>query len=566
MREFIAFDIGATLIKYGILTEDGKIIKSGEMNTDAHLGGMEVVGKVKKMGDVLLQEYAVSGVCISTAGQVNSEKGKIVYASELIPEYTGVAIKAELENHFNLPVEVENDVNCVGLAESWIGKGKDVKSLFSLTIGSGIGGSYVLDNKLHTGYSFSGGEIGYIPIEGSQFEELASTRILIQNVANKKKVDPDKLNGKNIFDMAHQGDAVCQQEIERMVYYLSKGIATIAYMMNPEMIVLGGGITKQKDYLLPLIQEELAQGLIPTIFEKTKVEIAEKLNNAGMVGALRHFLLKEAVQPYNRLTTLIESNRKRLTKGEESIANFILKNMTEVLSTTISYMADKIGVSDSMITRFCKKLNIRSFSELRILAQESSMGTRLHEKVDESYVSEIEKDYMHTFKNITTLNEKLDMEQLIEVVTSVDKVFIYGTSDITNVTQILKYKLMNLGIQVDTFTNKIEMNASKHLLDNNTAVIGISVSGDDDEVVNMLNYAKEKNTRIGITSQQNSPLLNISNISILVASTEVVHKFIQTTSEISILYIFDLLSHHLQRKQFISLSKMNDAMIEAGGI
>src|SRR5699024_10023129 len=100
-----------------------------------------------------------------------------------IPDYTGVQLKADLESYFNLPVEVENDVNCAGLAESWIGIGKDVKSLFSLTIGTGIGGSYILDNKLHTGHNFSGGEIGYIPIEGKQFEDLASTSALIRSVA-----------------------------------------------------------------------------------------------------------------------------------------------------------------------------------------------------------------------------------------------------------------------------------------------------------------------------------------------------------------------------------------------
>ncbi|MDO6450387.1 ROK family protein, partial [Oceanobacillus profundus] len=196
MREFIAFDIGGTLIKYSVLKENGSIIYKNEVPTEADLGGLEVINKVKKIGDELLQSYLIAGICISTAGQVDSKKGEILYASSLIPNYTGMQIKKELETYFQLQVEVENDVNCVGLAESWIGKGKDVKSMFCLTVGTGIGGSYVIDNKLHSGHSYSGGEIGYIPIEGSQFEELASTRTLVKNVAKQKGFAEDKLNGK----------------------------------------------------------------------------------------------------------------------------------------------------------------------------------------------------------------------------------------------------------------------------------------------------------------------------------------------------------------------------------
>src|SRR5699024_8802656 len=169
--------------------------------------------------------------------------GEILYASSLIPDYTGMTIKKDLEAYFQLPVDVENDVNCVGLAESWLGKGKYSKSIFWLMVGAGIGGSYVVDNKLQRGQSYGGREIGYITIEGSQFQELASTRILIENVAKRTGVLEQDINGKIIFEKAREGDKICIEEIDRLVYYLSKGIATIAYMMNPETIIIGGGIT-----------------------------------------------------------------------------------------------------------------------------------------------------------------------------------------------------------------------------------------------------------------------------------------------------------------------------------
>src|SRR5690606_8949330 len=147
------------------------------------------------------------------------KEGVILYASSMIPDYTGTSLKKELEAFFKLPVEVENDVNCAGLSESWIGTGKDVKSLFCLTIGTGIGGSYILDNKLHTGHSFSGGEIGYIPIEGEPFQELASTRRLIEKVAEAKGVSSGELDGKKIFELAKAGDEVCIEEIDNLIAY-----------------------------------------------------------------------------------------------------------------------------------------------------------------------------------------------------------------------------------------------------------------------------------------------------------------------------------------------------------
>ncbi|MUV36985.1 Glucokinase [Lentibacillus sp. JNUCC-1] len=246
MRTFLAFDIGGSFIKYGVLTEAGTFVEKHETATEAHLGGSSIIEKVKEIGTCFLEKYIISGVCVSTAGQVDSKKGEILYASPLIPEYTGTPLKRILEDHFELPVEVENDVNSVGLAESWLGKGNRAKSMFCLTVGTGIGGSYIINNKLHTGHSFSSGEIGYIPIEGSQFEELASTKALIDYVAEQKSISSDAISGKWIFDMAKSGDEICIQAINRLVYYLSKGIATITYIMNPEMIVIGGGLRIRK--------------------------------------------------------------------------------------------------------------------------------------------------------------------------------------------------------------------------------------------------------------------------------------------------------------------------------
>src|SRR5699024_1290554 len=100
MRNFIVIDIGGTLIKYGVLTERGTFLEKNEILTEAQLGGPIVLNKAKKIGDELKEKYAVSGVCISTAGQVHSKRGEILYASSLIPDYTGMTIKKDLEAYF----------------------------------------------------------------------------------------------------------------------------------------------------------------------------------------------------------------------------------------------------------------------------------------------------------------------------------------------------------------------------------------------------------------------------------------------------------------------------------
>ena len=329
-------------------------------------------------------------------------------------------------------------MNSVGLAEAWIGKGKNTKSMFCLTVGTGIGGSYVIDNKLHTGHSFSGGEIGYIPMDGKEFQELASTKTLIENVAKIKEIPVDELNGKMIFDAARNGDEVCLKEIDKLVYYLSKGIATIAYIMNPEMIVIGGGITYQKDFLYPLIMKQLEIDLIPAILEKTKIEIAGNLNDAGMIGALRHFLLQESMQSFNRIITLIDSNKHKLTKGETTIATYITQNLDDVPNHTISEMAEKINVSESMITRFCKKLDIGSYSKLRLMAKEAIVGTRFHDIQDPSNLLEVKRNYTNILNEVQTLNEQHDLSPVIEEVISAERILLYGTGEVTAILQQMK--------------------------------------------------------------------------------------------------------------------------------
>lgn len=290
MNKYVCIDIGGTVIKYGIINEDGNILVKGERKSESYKGGIGLLEKVKEITNNYKQEYEISGICISTAGMVDPFKGEIIYASSAIPNYIGTKIKEEIEKEFNIQCEVENDVNCAGMGEVWKGAGRGTSSCVCLTVGTGIGGSIILGNKIFHGYNNSAGEIGYMNMNGGTFQELAAASSLVRRVAERKNIKIEEIDGKKIFELAKSGDIDCIEEIDYLIEILTLGMANIIYMINPEVIILGGGIMAQKEYLNDKIDKALKDKLIDRLYSSTKIKFAENENNAGMLGALYNFL------------------------------------------------------------------------------------------------------------------------------------------------------------------------------------------------------------------------------------------------------------------------------------
>ena len=295
---YICIDIGGTSIKYGVLSEKGEIFIDGTVSTKVTEKENFILSDVKKLIRNILDEYRnyeIKGICVSTAGVVNPEKGEIAYAGPTIPKYTGTKIKEELEKEFSISCEVENDVNCAGLGEYWRGAGKGSKSMVCLTIGTGIGGSVILDGKLLNGIGYTAGEIGYMDVNGNYIQNIASSRYLVEKV-QKEKVEKegitDAITGVDIFELAKKGDEICIAGINEIISNLAVGVRNIIYLLNPEVIVIGGGITAQKEYLEEKIRKEVNDGMISDMFRKTRIELAQQGNQAGLLGALYNFLNK----------------------------------------------------------------------------------------------------------------------------------------------------------------------------------------------------------------------------------------------------------------------------------
>lgn len=294
----ITFDIGGTSIKYGIFTlrkGQSVFVMQNEISSDARvLKGPGILQRVETLIAKAMQQQDIEGIAISTAGMVDAEKGCIQYANDNIPEYTGLAFKQLLEARFHMPCWVENDVNAAALGETVFGAGRGFAHALMLTIGTGIGGAVVIDHTIYHGYSGSAGEIGYMWVKDRHFQDIASTTALIQHV--EAKTQEADLNGKIICARAKRGDAVCMQAIKELCSHIAIGVSSCACLLNPQIIILGGGIMTQKELFAPLMEAYLKQYMNEEIYAHTQLAFAQLGNRAGMAGACAYWMIKEGIQ------------------------------------------------------------------------------------------------------------------------------------------------------------------------------------------------------------------------------------------------------------------------------
>lgn len=284
----LAIDIGGTMIKYGLVSLDGEILESYEIDTEASKGLDNILNKINDMVEKY-KNYNLLGIAISGTGQINGEIGKVIGGNPIIPNWIGTNLVDILEKKYNFPAVLENDVNCAALGEKWKGAGKNLNNFICLTLGTGIGGGIILNNELFRGSNFVAGEFGHILISRGEYEQFASTTALIRMIKEKTgKI----LNGKEIFDFEKEGRAEYKEIIAKWVDYITEGLTSIVYSFNPSDIIIGGGITKQGNYFLKKIEDSLNQKISIKFKENLKIHFAELGNNSGMIGAT-YLLLKK---------------------------------------------------------------------------------------------------------------------------------------------------------------------------------------------------------------------------------------------------------------------------------
>lgn len=306
----IGIDVGGTTIKGGLVDKDGKIIYKTDKKTSPELGSEYFLDTVKTLISELLsigkkEGFEIKGIGIGIPGAVNNNLGTIDYACNLNLE--NVDIKSYLAN-FKLPIYLSNDANVACLAEQKFGAAKGRPNVIMLTLGTGVGGGVVIDNKLFEGVDGKGTELGHTVIEmdgiecgcGRKgcFEAYASATALIRYT--KEAMENDKsskmwgfcrdnlenVNGLTAFECAKEGDKSANEVVDKYIKYLGEGILNYCNIFRPNCIVLGGGISNQKDYLVnKLVEycEERDYGYKNT--PKVEILIATLTNDAGIIGA-----------------------------------------------------------------------------------------------------------------------------------------------------------------------------------------------------------------------------------------------------------------------------------------
>ena len=305
---YLGVDLGGTNIAVGVVDENGKVLNTKSTPTLSGRPLEEVVCDMAKVcreaiEDAGITEKDVKCIGIGTPGSVDQKNGVVVYSNNL--RMDNFPIAEELRKHIDLPINIENDANAAAYGE-YISTGNGIDSFIFVTLGTGVGGGIVLNGEIYRGFNGAGAELGHITLvfDGEPctcgrkgcWEVYASVTGLIKQTQRAIDEHPEsemcaiakeygKVSGRTSFEAAKKGDKVAQEVVDTYIKYVADGIASLVNIFQPEKIVIGGGISKEGDYILNPIKEYVEKNDYNKYQERTKIEIATLHNDAGIVGA-----------------------------------------------------------------------------------------------------------------------------------------------------------------------------------------------------------------------------------------------------------------------------------------
>ena len=307
---YIGFDVGGTGVQVGVVNEKGEILCKGNMVTRTDI---PVADQIKAMADCALDTLNRSGYTLDDVkslgagipGVVDPRTNHIAFCPNL--GWTDIDFAGEMAKHINKPIFMDNDATVAGLAENVAGVSAGAHSSVFLTLGTGVGGGIVIGGKVWSGFHGVGSEVGHIPMDiggvpctcGNDgcLERYTSATAVIRMGRERMaqypdsmlhslcENDPDKLTCKMVFDAAKVKDEAALRVFNDYVDYMARACYTVITFLDPEVIVLGGGVSKAGDFLLDAIRERIPSYLIFKDLPYSRIEIARLGNDAGIIGA-----------------------------------------------------------------------------------------------------------------------------------------------------------------------------------------------------------------------------------------------------------------------------------------
>lgn len=308
----IGVDLGGTNIAVGIVNEDLELVKKVSTPTGATRPGEEIVADIAALCRKVCEEVGITladvvSIGIATPGIANHDTGVVEYANNLPFKKFPIADLLKKALGEDVTVKIENDANAAAWGEACAGAAKGTRNSVMITLGTGVGGGIVIDNKVYSGFNYAGGELGHIVIsvDGAQcscgrkgcWEAYSSATALIRMTKEKIEEcratgrptimsDQSKVSGRTACDAMRAGDEPAKEVYDNYIKYLASGLATIINIFQPEVVSLGGGISGEGqsliDSLLPIVRKEQYGGGVVAL---TDIRIAKLGNDAGIIGA-----------------------------------------------------------------------------------------------------------------------------------------------------------------------------------------------------------------------------------------------------------------------------------------
>ena len=293
MSLYAGFDLGGTHLKHGVINQKGKVIFKDKIETPTKIeeliGGLERIWKKLKKQ----QREPIAACGFGFPGIFHKQEKKIFQAPHF-PELDGFDLHPALSRFIDVPFFLNNDANLAIFAEYQLGAGKDVQSLLLLTIGTGIGTGIILDGKLWEGSHGFAGELGHAPVNpqgdkcpcGSRgcLETEVSASKIVKTYKELKNTE-EEIDAEDVFQRAKKGDMEAREAYALAGYYLGIGLSITINFLNPEKILLGGGVMEGAEFILPPALREAKKRSFAASFGCCRIEKAGLGNDAGFIGA-----------------------------------------------------------------------------------------------------------------------------------------------------------------------------------------------------------------------------------------------------------------------------------------